>query len=60
MSGYKHQFGGDYAKALAAYNAGPGRVQAASRQCGASWMTCLSEAIHSTGTRDYVNAILYG
>jgi len=60
MSGYQHQFGGDYAKALAAYNAGPGRVQTASSQCGTSWMTCLSEAVHSTGTRDYVNAILYG
>ena len=59
MARYQHQFG-DYGKALAAYNAGSGRVVVASKRCGATWLTCLSEALRSNSTRDYVNAILYG
>jgi soluble lytic murein transglycosylase-like protein len=54
MARYQGQFGGDYAKALAAYNAGSGTVRAAER-CEALWLTCLS-----AGTRDYVNTILSG
>ena len=35
------QFGGDYAKALAAYNGGSGAVQAAVRNCGSGWLSCM-------------------
>lgn len=40
MAGYYHQYG-NYAKALGAYNAGPGTVQSASYACGASWLSCM-------------------
>ncbi len=53
MSNLQSQFGGDYAKALAAYNGGPGVVQAAVRNCGSGWMSCVSPQ-----TQHYVNLIM--
>ncbi len=41
MAGLAAQFGGDYAKALAAYNAGPGAVQAAVAQGGGNWLSYM-------------------
>ncbi len=41
MANYAHQYGGDYAKALAAYNGGSGTVQYAVNNCGANWLNCL-------------------
>lgn len=50
-------FGGDVAKALAAYNAGPGRVQDAVRRAGArpggDWLVFMPKE-----TQDYVAAIM--
>jgi hypothetical protein len=46
------EFDGDTAKALAAYNAGPGRVQAAVRVGGEDWLKNLPKE-----TRDYVASI---
>jgi hypothetical protein len=47
MSQLQVQFGGDYAKALAAYNGGSGAVQAAVRNCGAGWLSCMSPQTQS-------------
>lgn len=42
MAGYNHNYGGNYAMALAAYNGGSGTVQYAVNACGPSaWMNCL-------------------
>lgn len=41
MASYAKEFGGDYAKALAAYNSGSGTVNAAASSCGANWISCL-------------------
>jgi hypothetical protein len=41
MANYARQYGGDYAKALAAYNGGSGTVQYAVNNCGANWLNCL-------------------
>jgi hypothetical protein len=41
MSSLSDSFGGDYAKALAAYNAGSGAVDVAVSNCGASWLSCM-------------------
>ncbi len=41
MARYQARYGGDYAKALAAYNAGSGTLQSALARCGASWLHCL-------------------
>jgi len=53
MSQLQGQFGGDYAKALAAYNGGSGTVQAAIRNCGAGWLSCISPQ-----TQHYITTVM--
>lgn len=54
MANYNHNYGGNYAKALAAYNGGPGAVQNAVNGCGeANWMNCLPGE-----TRNYIRTIM--
>jgi hypothetical protein len=53
MANYAHQYGGDYAKALAAYNGGTGTVQYAVNNCGANWLNCLPGE-----TRHYIYIIM--
>ena len=53
MASYMHRYGGDYAMALAAYNAGTGAVQHAIYVCGSSWMNCLPSE-----TRNYIYVIM--
>jgi hypothetical protein len=54
MANYAHTYGGDYAKALAAYNGGSGTVQYAVNACGAgNWMNCLPGE-----TRHYIYTIM--
>ena len=53
MAGLAAQFGGDYSKALAAYNAGPGAVQSAVAQGGASWLSFMPAE-----TQNYVAIIM--
>ena len=53
MASYTHNYGGDYAMALAAYNAGTGAVQHATYVCGSSWMNCLPSE-----TRNYIYIIM--
>lgn len=53
MAGYNRNYGGDYAKALAAYNGGTGTVQYAVNNCGASWLNCLPGE-----TRHYIYVIM--
>jgi len=53
MANYAHQYGGDYAKALAAYNGGTGTVQNAVNNCGANWLNCLPGE-----TRHYIYVIM--
>ncbi|GAC1626304.1 MAG: hypothetical protein NVS4B9_17830 [Ktedonobacteraceae bacterium] len=53
MASLAGQFGGDYAKALAAYNAGPGAVQSAVNMGGAAWLTYLPAE-----TQNYVRIIM--
>jgi soluble lytic murein transglycosylase-like protein len=52
MSGYYKQYG-DYAKALAAYNAGSGTVDYAIKAGGANWMSFLPAE-----TRNYIFKIM--
>ena len=53
MASYVSRYGGDYAKALAAYNAGPPTLDAAINRCGASWLQCLPAE-----TQHYVQLII--
>jgi hypothetical protein len=53
MANYAHKYGGDYAKALAAYNGGSGTVQYAITNCGANWLNCLPGE-----TRHYIYVIM--
>jgi hypothetical protein len=54
MANYAKNYGGDYAKALAAYNGGSGTVQYAINACGnANWMNCLPGE-----TRSYIQTIM--
>lgn len=55
MSDLYNQFGQNYAKALAGYNAGPGAVDDAVAACNASWLSCMN-----LETQSYVNIIMYG
>jgi len=47
-----HQYG-DYAKALAAYNAGSGTLQNAENACGTNWLSCMPAQ-----TQNYVHTIM--
>lgn len=53
MSGHLNHYGGDYAAALAAYNAGSGTLTACMKQRGVSWLNCMPPE-----TRNYVQLIL--
>jgi soluble lytic murein transglycosylase-like protein len=53
MASYVQQYGGDYAKALAAYNAGPGTVQSAVQSGGTNWRAFLPAE-----TQNYISIIL--
>lgn len=53
MAQYIHQYGGDYAKALAAYNAGPGTVAFAVYLGGWNWRAYLPYE-----TQNYIRIIL--
>ena len=53
MANSAHQYGGDYAKALAAYNGGSGTVQSAVNNCGGNWLNCLPGE-----TRHYIYIIM--
>ena len=53
MSGLSAQYGGDYAKALAAYNAGGGAVNAAVARGGGNWL-----AFMPAETQNYVRIIM--
>lgn len=54
MANYNRNYGGDYAKALAAYNGGPGTVTYAVNTCGAAnWLNCLPAE-----TRHYIYVIM--
>ncbi|WP_376794087.1 transglycosylase SLT domain-containing protein [Thermogemmatispora sp.] len=55
MASYVSRYGGDYAQALAAYNAGPGQLQQALNACGAAWLSCLPAE-----TQAYIHTILAG
>jgi len=52
MAGLASQFGGDYAKALAAYNAGAGAVNSAVAQGGGNWLAYMPAE-----TQNYVHVI---
>ena len=53
MANYIRQYGGDIAKALASYNAGPGAVQRAVMLGGTGWRAFLP-----TETQNYIRVIL--
>jgi hypothetical protein len=55
MSDLYNEFDGDYAKALAGYNAGSGAVDNAVAGCNAYWLSCMN-----TETQSYVDIIMYG
>ena len=52
MARYYHQYG-DYAKALAGYNAGPATLQNAENSCGSNWLSCMPAQ-----TQHYVSVIM--
>ncbi len=53
MASYAAQYNGDYAKALAAYNAGGGNLQIAVNRCGAAWKNCVPAE-----TQNYIYKIM--
>jgi len=53
MAGYVRESGGDYARALAAYNAGPPTLDAALASCGAAWLGCMPAE-----TQQYIHLIM--
>jgi hypothetical protein len=53
MASYNSQYGGNYAMALAAYNAGGGTVQYAVSSCGSNWISCLPAQ-----TQNYIMVIM--
>jgi soluble lytic murein transglycosylase-like protein len=53
MASYQQQYQGDYAKALAAYNAGSGTVASAVASCGSPWQGCVP-----LETKQYIQMIL--
>jgi soluble lytic murein transglycosylase-like protein len=61
MASYVGTYGGDYGKALAAYNFGPGNaaqgtgLAGALQRCGAQWFSCLPAE-----TQNYIDSILGG
>jgi Transglycosylase SLT domain len=52
MGSYYHQYS-NYAKALGAYNAGPGAVRGAVNACGVNWLSCMPAQ-----TQNYVYVIM--
>lgn len=52
MASYAHKYG-DYAKALAAYNAGSAGLSGAEKSCGGKWLSCMPGQ-----TRNYVYRIM--
>lgn len=55
MAWYINHYGGDYAKGLAAYNAGTSSLDNAIARCGAGWRTCVPPE-----TQSYIRVILEG
>ncbi len=53
MASYVSQYGGDYARALAAYNAGPPTLDAALTRCGTAWLGCMPAE-----TQQYIHLIM--
>lgn len=53
MASYVSRYGGDYARALAAYNAGPPTLDAALARCGAAWLGCMPAE-----TQQYIHLIM--
>ncbi len=53
MAAKNRLYGGDYAKALASYNAGSGTVASAVNRCGDAWLSCTPGE-----TQAYVHAIM--